>query len=161
MKFTYALLLLSKNLEQLYEAENITKVEDTSLLTSLKIWLTCVEGYTDAQKYENERVIVEEEPAGHDILKNLFSGDSNYHESSIYTTDRKSGGARRISNLSKQSNGSVITLASKRSSASGMSTSSLESGPNLVVSKYKDLKSSDERIKHIKRHLLKGSGKSV
>lgn len=162
VKFTYALLLLSKNLEQLYEAENITKVEDTSLLTSLKIWLTCVEGYTDAQTYENERVIVEEEePAGHDILKNLFSGDSNYHESSIYTTDRKSGGARRISNLSKQSNGSVITLASKRSSASGMSTSSLESGPNLVVSKYKDLKSSDERIKHIKRHLLKGSGKSV
>lgn len=53
IRFTYGLMLINKNLNQLFESENIYKVDEFNLLVNIKIFLTCLSGYdghTDINK---------------------------------------------------------------------------------------------------------------
>lgn len=208
VKFTYALFLLRKNLEQLYEVEGIVKVEEFNLLIACKIWLTCVEGYADAVKYGNSNDddddfinsvgnirISSDNPDTvvntsneeqwldniNDASKVHFNSDISDRESPEYSPRRdpdegestgdilspllrpkkKDISLRRISGsskLSKLSNPSILSGVSRDSAISGLSVVSAASNANSIVNEYNQKLHSEERIKHIKNHLLKGTG---
>jgi hypothetical protein len=71
---------------------------------------------------------------------------------------------RRISSASRRSKLSNISVASnvsQQSAISQQSTFSMDSNVNSIVSEYNKRVLSDERIRHIKEHLLKGMNKNV
>lgn len=184
VKFTYALLLLRKDLEQLYEVEGIVKIEEFNLLIACKIWLTCVEGYADSI-INNESIndinvdYVEEDIETITESNNIFD-DNNLIDNNIKTDNKNVNVSnndklssllkgmsildknnRKVSDSSKFSkifNKSIISDVSNKSSISGISVDSAVSNASSIVNDYNQKMHSDEKIKHIKKHLLKGSG---
>lgn len=180
VKFTYALLLLRKDLEQLYEAEGIVKVEEFNLLVACKIWLTCVEGYIDnivdygGELDDTSMGSFPDETIGEATETeefNDFKGDDKSFTAQDYELPQNDGKPfsrveprRRISGgskFSKFSNVSVNSGSSKDLAVSGISTVSVESNASLLVSEYNQKLHTAERIKHIKKHLLKGSSGKI
>jgi hypothetical protein len=210
IKFTYALFLLRKNIEQLYEAEGIVKIEEFNLLTACKIWLTCVEGCsdlprpgsedeeedteaiadeeamrtpTDANAQENFMLDLQHEqpidittsvssvpksPIATEMQMNDISSSPEEQRDSLspllMATLEGSISNRRISSASRRSKLSNISVASnvsQQSAISQQSTFSMDSNVNSIVSEYNKRVLSDERIRHIKEHLLKGMNKNV
>ncbi|KAG0678527.1 hypothetical protein C6P40_004758 [Pichia californica] len=183
VKFTYALLLLRKNLEQLYEVEGIVKIEEFNLLIACKIWLTCVEGYADDGVDFNEDIVEEDIETLTDNVRFMESNNSRdktpesngvdiqqdaseYGDklSPLLSGTNLNDGNRRISassGLSKISNPSILSGMSRDSTVSGVSAVSAVSNASYIVSKYNQKLQSEERIKHIKKHLLKGGGDKI
>lgn len=130
VKFTYGLFLLRKNLEQLYDIERLVKVEEFNLLTACKIWLTCVESYADVQFQGNID----------DGVKVCESADEMDEVDELST--------------------SLIPRTRKVIRSDSVSTSqSVEASVNSFVNEYNHNFLSEERIKHIKKHLLRGISK--
>lgn len=179
VKFTYALLLLRKDLEQLYEVEGIVKVEEFNLLVACKIWLTCVEGYTDNNVDDFEDI---DNTSGGSIAGDSTTATNEYDSSNyssnaisqVYDAFHDDGKVpslltasfsriepkRRISGcsrFSKFSNAPVVSSSSRDLAVSGISAISVGSNASSIVNEYNQKLHTEERIKHIKKHLLKGS----
>lgn len=220
VKFTYGLLLLRKNIEQLYETEKIMKIEESNLLVACKIWLTCIDGYTDlVENGTNGESLVEtgnyiSDPnsdntnSGLDDIQDYndstnSSGDRNntnntnnmdlmghttkrddftagikaetpifgdLHEQNSYlhsvsplikASVRSLSSGRRVSNASKFSKFTNSSELSRETAISRVSLISAEPSANFVVNEHNSRLVSEERIKHIKKHLLKGSGRTM
>lgn len=174
VKFTYGLFLLRKNLEQLYDFENIVKIEEFNLLIACKIWLTCIEGYADLSnddEYEDaingslegltdtelETFIVDNKNGDHDEGEIDDNDDDDDEDDGDDDGDKLSPLLNESLFKFKNSGKHNASIASKRSNVSGISSVSTESNANLVVNEFNHKLISEERIKHIKKHLLKGS----
>ena len=150
-KFTYGLLLLRKNLEQIYDIEHIVKIEEFNLLIACKIWLTCVECYADMNNeipdiqmdnlYNDEDVVDDEEADVNDDDDD--NDEDKLDKLSPLLTATLNNPIRRVSGCSKKSRQSNISINSVSSA-------------NFVVNEYNKNLLTEERIKHIKKHLLKG-----
>jgi hypothetical protein len=167
IKFSYGLLLLRKNLEQLYETEDIVKVEEFNLLVACKIWLTCIEGYADiSSNNDNDKDNYNRENI-YAVNKTVLDGDVDEFPKSSFTKQIGNRISTRLnhnkanrncsdsSKLSRISNASVTSRMSRETAVSGVSNISIDS--NSVVNEFNHKLLSEERIKHIKKHLLKGS----
>ena len=183
VKFTYALLLLRKDLEQLYEVEGIVKVEEFNLLVACKIWLTCIEGYTDNSIDDADDMYntnMGSFAAGNTTANNEFESpnDGRSAISQDYGSFRDDGKVssllatsfsqmepkRRVSGcskFSKFSNASVVSSSSRDLAISGISAISVVSNASSIVNEYNQKLYTEERIKHIKKHLLKGSNGKI
>lgn len=167
VKFTYGLFLLRKNIEQLYEVEGISKIEEFNLLTACKIWLTCVESYADVE-----------------FVRSGDGGGEEDDEEEEQGEDEGEGESRRIIHVEVPNNAmseatdenTVIPLlddavklvgenrvkrsdTSMRSTLSGTSNVFVEASINSMVNEYNHNFLSEERIKHIKKQLLRGISK--
>lgn len=188
VKFTYALLLLRKDLEQLYEIEGIVKIEEFNLLIACKIWLKCVEGYADSiinngnindinvdyveedieAITENNNNILDNNSVISNNIKNDNESDKIDNHDKLSPLLKGMGkldkNNRRVSNSSKFSkifNTSIMSDVSNKSTVSGISAISAVSNASSIVNEYNQKLHSDEKIKHIKKHLLKGSGGKI
>lgn len=93
VRFTYALLLLRKNLEQLFQFEKLAKAEDFNLLASIQIWLTCVSGYENINS--------------EDFVENLGLSDLDIREEEHILMPQAIGHIRKISDNSLLSGNSI------------------------------------------------------
>lgn len=180
IKFTYGLLLLRKDLEQLFEVEKIVKIDEFNLLTACKIWLICVEGYSDIVSYggnlaesEDDTIInldsskdftisdqPHEESPNFSIILNDDNNTSNNTEEPISQYRKKRvtfDHSNKPSYSNTFSNISIHSKLSRKSTVSGISAVSAVSNASSIVTDYNNKLLSEERIKHIKKHLLKGT----
>ncbi|VEU22222.1 DEKNAAC103250 [Brettanomyces naardenensis] len=65
LRFSYGLILLTKDLNQLFEYENLYKVDDFNLLVNFKIFLTCLTSYDG--RSDNIRDLISESAVSDDV----------------------------------------------------------------------------------------------
>ncbi|QPG73226.1 hypothetical protein FOA43_000533 [Brettanomyces nanus] len=78
LRFSYGLMLFTKDLDQLFEYENLYKVEEFNLLVNLKILLTCLTSY-DCRSDTIQDFVTEGFTTRESINETLLSEDRTNH----------------------------------------------------------------------------------